>query len=325
MTEMENEQAPAVSRSGCADTRTTVRVGLVGCGRVAECGYLPAFRLVQGVALVGIADVNPSRCRTIAPDIPAYENIQSLIQAGGIEALVISVPTRFHLEHARCAAEAGLPSLVEKPPGVDVQEAKAMQALKPTPWVAFNRRFEPGLATLKEKMPNPKGFRLQLELHYRRTTWKPFDMHDDALLDLGPHLIDLARWLAESEVCSTRARSLEEQQAEFELELTHGRVVVACSTNRPYRERMEITDAGGRLLASYRRGGVVSGVMARLRPKVANPLVNSLISELEAFAQAVRGGGSGSLASAADGLAVMSVIEAIRRSAAERGASVSVT
>jgi predicted dehydrogenase len=165
-----------------------------------------------------------------------------LIQAGGIEALVISVPTRFHLEYARCAAEAGLLSLVEKPPGVDVQEAKAMQTLKPTPWIAFNRRFEPGLTTLKEKMPNAHGFRLRLELHYRRTTWNPFDMHDDALLDLGPHLIDLARWLAESEVCSTRARSLEGQQAEFELELTRGRVVVACSTNRPYRERMEITD-----------------------------------------------------------------------------------
>lgn len=322
---MDRDQAPAVSRTGRPETKTAVRVGLVGCGRVAECGYLPAFRLVQGVALVGIADVNPSRCRTLAPEIPAYENVQSLIRAGGIDALVISVPTRFHLAYARCAAEAGLPSLVEKPPGVDVQEAEALQALKPTPWVAFNRRFEPGLMALKENIPNAQGFRLRLELHYRRTTWKPFDMQDDALLDLGPHLIDLARWLAESEVRSTRTLSLDEQHAEFELELTHGRVAVVCSTNRPYCERMEIIDAAGRLRASYRRGGIVSGIMARLSPKVANPLVNSLISELEAFSQAVRGGSSGSLASAADGFAVMSAIEAVRRSAAERGVPVCVT
>ena len=321
---MERVQAPGVSRMGDIDIKNVVRVGLVGCGRVAECGYLPAFRLVRGIALVGIADVNPSRCRTLAPQIPAYENIQSLIQAGGMDALVISVPTRFHLEYARCAAEAGIPSLVEKPPGVDMQEAKAMQALKPTPWVAFNRRFEPALMALKESLPHVHGFRLRLELHYRRTTWKPFDMHDDALLDLGPHLIDLARLLAESEVRSARTLSLGRQHAKFELELSRGRAVVACSTNRPYRERMEITDENGRNLASYRRGGIVSGIMVRLRPKAENPLVRSLVGQLEAFAQVVRGGSSGSLGSASDGVAVMSVIEAVRLSAAERSTPVAV-
>ena len=85
----------------------------------AEFGYLPAFRQARGVVLAGIADVNLSRCGALAPGVPAYGNIQSLIQAGGLDAIVISVPTRFHLEYAACAAEAGLPSLVEKPPGVE--------------------------------------------------------------------------------------------------------------------------------------------------------------------------------------------------------------
>jgi predicted dehydrogenase len=316
---------PTPNHISQSDGISHVRVGLIGCGRVAEFGYLPAFRQARGVVLVGIADVNPSRCRALAPGVPAYGNIQSLTQAGGLDALLISVPTRFHLEYARCAAEAGLPSLVEKPPGANVQEAKALQALKPAPWIAFNRRFEPGLNALKQSMPSVQGFRLRLELRYRRTTWKPFDMHDDALLDLGPHLIDLARWLTGSEVRSARALLLKEQCAEFELELTRGRAVVACSTNRPYRERMEIADVDGRLCASHRRGGIVLGIMARLRPKVGNPLVSSLVGELEAFGKAVRGASGGSLASAADGLAVMSAIEAVRRSAADRGASVFVT
>jgi len=248
-----------------------------------------------------------------------------LIQAGGLDAIVISVPTRFHLEYARCAAEAGLPSLVEKPPGVNVHEAKALQALKPMPWVAFNRRFEPGLIKMKHAVPKAQGFQVRLELHYRRATWKPFDMHDDALLDLGPHLIDLARWLSESEVRSAHTLSLTEQHAEFELVLTCGRAVVSCSTNRPYHERMEITDAYGRPCALHRRGGIVSGIMAKVRPKGENPLVSSLVGQLEAFGQAVRGASGGSLASVADGLAVMSAIEAVRRSAAEQGTPVSVT
>ncbi len=322
---MERQGVPTPNRISHSDGNSQVRVGLIGCGRVAEFGYLPAFRQAGGVVLVGIADMNLSRCGAVAPGVPAYGNIQSLIQAAGLDALVISVPTRFHLEYARCAAEAGLPSLVEKPPGVDVQEAKALLALKPTPWIAFNRRFEPSVIKLQHAVPKAEGFQVRLELHYRRTTWKPFDMHDDALLDLGPHLIDLTRWLTGSEVRSARALSLKQQCAEFELELTRGRAIVACSTNRPYRERMEITDVDGRLCASHQRGGIISGIIARLRPKGENPLVSSLVGQLEAFGKAVRGASGGSLASAADGIAVMSAIEAVRRSAADRGASVFVT
>jgi len=228
-------------------------------------------------------------------------------------------------EYARCAAAAGILSLVEKPPGVNVEEALELLALKPTPWVAFNRRFEPGLIALKQRMPDLEGFRLRLELHYRRATWKPFDMHDDALLDLGPHLIDLAQWLSDSRVLSVRAATLNEYSAEFELELARGIAVVACSTNRPYRERMEIVDMDGRVLASHRRGGIVSGIMARLRPQEENPLVSSLIGEVEAFARAVRGDSSGFLGSAADGVAIMSVIEAVRFSAADSTAAVPLT
>jgi hypothetical protein len=100
---------------------------------------------------------------------------------------------------------------------------------------------------------------------------------------------------------------------------------VACSTKHPYRERIEIVDVDGRLCASHRRGGIISGIIARLRPKGENPLVSSLVGQLEAFGQAVRGASGGSLASAADGIAVMSAIEAVRLSGAERGAPVSVT
>ena len=320
---MESEHIPLVGRPSRTDQHVPIRVGLIGCGRVAEYGYLPAFTRAQGVMLAGIADINVSRCRALAPDVAAFRDIQSLIQAGGIDALVISVPTRFHLEYARMAAKAGIPSLVEKPPGIDLQEARALQALQPTPWIAFNRRFEPGLIALKQAIPRAHGFALHLELQYRRTTWKPFDMHDDALLDLGPHLIDLTLWLSETTVRSVRTFSLDEGHAEFELELKHGRAVVACSTNRLYRERMEITDADGRLRASHRRGGIVRGILARLRRNDENTLVSSMVRQLEALGHAVRGSGEEPhLASAAEGVAVMSVIEAVRRSAAERNARV---
>src|SRR5215510_6188294 len=35
-------------------SKPPVRIGLVGCGRLAEFGYLPAFRRASGVTLAGV-------------------------------------------------------------------------------------------------------------------------------------------------------------------------------------------------------------------------------------------------------------------------------
>lgn len=303
-----------------SDPKNPIRIGLVGCGRLAELGYLPAFRQATGVKLAGVADINQLRCKDIALGVPAHESIRALINAGGLDALVISTPTRFHLADARCAAEAGLPALVEKPPGLNVEEARALHALNPSPWIGFNRRFEPGITRLKDELPRDSNLHLRLGLHYRRTSWNPFDMQDDALLDLGPHLIDLARWLADSEIIWARALSLHERRVEFEVGLERGHAAIFCSTNSVYRERIEVKDSRGRVSGSYRRGGLLSGIVARLQPNRENPLVSPLVGQLEAFGRAVRGMGEGtSLATAGDGLAVMSAIEAVRRSAVHGG------
>src|SRR2546426_608765 len=307
-----------------SDQRNPLRIGLVGCGRVAEFGYLPAFGQATAVKLAGVADVNQSRCKGIAAGVPAHESIRDLISAGGLDALVISTPTRFHLADARCAAEAGLPALVEKPPGLNAGEVSALQALNPPPWIAFNRRFEPGIAALKEALPCDASLHLRLELHYRRNSWKSFDMQDDVLLDLGPHLIDLARWLTDSEILWARARFLHEHRVEFEVELERGHAIISCSNNRPYFEGIEVKDSRGHMSGAYRRGGFLSGVVAKLQPNRENPLVSSLVGQLEAFGRAVRGKPDGSpLATAADGLAVMSAIDAVRRSAVQDGAECS--
>lgn len=295
-----------------------VRVGLVGCGRLAEFGYLPAFRQAKGIKLVGVADINQSRCDAIAPGVPAHQDIHSLIGGGGIDALVISTPTRFHLSDARSAAQAGLPALLEKPPGLNLEEARALCRLRPGPWIGFNRRFDPDITRLKYESSQEGN--IQLELHYRRTSWKPFDMRDDALLDLAPHLIDLARWLTGSEVFSVRAVSLNECRVRLDLKLERGHAAVSCSNDTHYRERIVVRDSQGCVRSAYQRGGLFSGLAARVQPKRESPLVKPMARQLEAFAFAIRGMlDRTQLATSVDGLATMAVIDAARRSAALNG------
>ena len=306
--------------AGYVEHEPPVRIGLVGCGRLAEMGYVRAFHEAAGVALVGVADINQSRCHDIAPQVPAYDGIQAMILAGKIEALIIATPTRCHLADAQRAGQEHLPTLLEKPPGVDVSQAQALLNLTPQPWIAFNRRFDPEIIHMKNGLPSEGELCMKLELHYRRKSWNPFDMSDDALLDLGPHLIDLARWLTNSRVRSVQGLRVEQERAEFELELERGKVVIVCSCNNPYREVVQVRLNNGSLIGSFKRGGIVAGIIGKLRPTRENPLVKSLIGELEAFGRAVRKNtASTSLGTVRDGVVVMSVIEAVRQSTKQGG------
>lgn len=295
-----------------------LRLGLVGCGRVAALGYVPAARRLPAVRLVAVADTELSRCREGAPGVASFASAAGLIESGMAEALVLATPAAAHLPDARLAAAAGLPALVEKPPALDAVEAAALVALDPAPWVGFNRRFEPSLERVRAAVRGRERLKLWLELSYRRDSWKPFVVADDAITDLGPHLIDLARWLTGSEVEGVRAE-LAPRRAILELDLGGGSLArVVCLTDRPYRERVEIRNCRGSTIASHVNGGLARGLLARLRAPSGHTLVQSLALQLEAFARAARGGPAPLLATARDGLAVMEAIDAARAFGARR-------
>jgi predicted dehydrogenase len=219
---------------------------------------------------------------------------------------VVATPVDSHLAGAQAAAAAGLPVLVEKPPAPDAASARLLAGVDPPPWIGFNRRFDPALGR-----PRAGGrVDLRLTLHYRRASWRPLQVADEALLDLGPHAIDLARWLARSPVRRVRAGTLTPRRCKLELELEAGRALLSCASDRVFREVVEVCGA-----SVVTRGGLRAAVLARLRPAGEHVLVDSLAAELDAFCSAARGHGNGALATAEDGAAAMDVVDAARRSA----------
>jgi predicted dehydrogenase len=142
---------------------------------------------------------------------------------------------------------------------------------------------------------------------------------DDALLTLGPHLLDLVRWISASPIRSVRAREVGYSKAVLELELDGGRATLECRLDRPHLERVEARDPAGRLILRRVAGGLVRYSLARLHPSERSPLVTSLTRQLEAFAGASAGHQDHRLGTAADGVAVMAAIDAARRSAASNG------
>ena len=295
-----------------------LRLGLVGCGRLAEVGYAPAARAAPSVEIVAVADPDRERRGLLARRLGAsgHARLDQLLAAGPLDGIVICTPPEDHEEAAIAAAQADLTALVEKPPAPDAAGALRLAALTPAPWLGFNRRFDQGLA-LQDQMPPDGEVELNMVLHYRRRSWRPVARGDDAMLDLAPHLIDLALFLTASLPVAVRAGSTRER-AGLVLATSRGEVKIECATNRPHHELVEIRRPGQRRLAHAERGGRLSGVLGRLTPR-AHPLVRSLTLQLEAYGRALRGGDPGPLATAGEGAAVMRVLDAARRSDAVGG------
>jgi len=125
-----------------------IRVGLVGAGWVTQY-HLPAWAAAEGAEVVAICDPDPIALATRADHFAIggrYASLEAMLDAGGIDALDIATPRRFHAQNVRAGAAAGLPMLCQKPLGVDLDEAEALVAEIKTSvplMVHENWRFRP--------------------------------------------------------------------------------------------------------------------------------------------------------------------------------------
>jgi len=315
-----------------------MRIGIAGCGRIAERGYVPAALAAKGIEIAGLADPDEGRrqqCRELCEreagsEVPAFAGAGELLRSEPLDLLVVAAPAAHHVALAEEAAAAGVRALVEKPPTPDLEGARKLAALDPQPLIAFNRRFLQG-EELRPAIPAEGWVELDLELRFRRDGWGAHETHDEALLDAGIHLIDLACFLTGSAPIAVRRAEIEHERASLELELARGRARIACATDRSHRETILVRDRSGKALAQSSWGGIrwrISRLLGR-----PDPLIVSLQRQIEAVGVSLlepphlllqQGHPHRLLATAPDGIAAMAVVEAAHRSARLDGAEVTV-
>jgi predicted dehydrogenase len=301
---------------------TPVALGLVGCGRLAEAGYIPAVALTPSVRIVAVADPDATRREVVAKlaGAVAFSDAASLLDSVEVDAVVLATPAAAHVGDATLAVRRGVTLLVEKPPAPDAAGAAELARLHPPPLVGLNRRFDAGFRGLRNKASPFSELRVRIELSYRRGGWGAVTVHDDVLTDLGPHVIDLARWISDSEVQAVTRAEVTAERASFELVLGRAHARVTIATDRIHHELVEVRSASGsRVVGRHEIGGFIAGIRDRLRPTTNSSLVLSLAAQLEALAVAARGGSATQLGTARDGWAVMEAIESVRASSARGG------
>ena len=105
-----------------------VRIGIIGFGNMGT-GHVANLKKgkIPNMELAAICDVEEARreaVKTTYPDVPVFEDAESMYQSGLCDAVLIAVPHYDHPELAIKAFEYGLHVLVEKPAGVYTKQVQ---------------------------------------------------------------------------------------------------------------------------------------------------------------------------------------------------------
>ncbi|MDX1933641.1 MAG: Gfo/Idh/MocA family oxidoreductase [Capsulimonadales bacterium] len=204
------------------------KIGLIGCGAVADFGHLPAIAETPGLELVAVVDPNPEAARRAAERFPhtvACTDSETFFAVGrdrGMQAVTIASPAPAHLTNVRDAAAYGLHILCEKPLGTDEAQIREMIDLTDRAGVrlatALCYRYSPVAQRIRELVEHraigdirvlrliylwnlhgkyffdKEGGRFESPLRIGRMR------EGGPMTDCGVHQIDLACWWLQSDV-----------------------------------------------------------------------------------------------------------------------------
>jgi myo-inositol 2-dehydrogenase/D-chiro-inositol 1-dehydrogenase len=305
-----------------------IRIGLLGCGRIARIHHLPILARESGVELAAIADSDAGHraagCAE-AKSAREFSDWRAVIDDGSIDAVVICLPNGLHAEAARAAFEAGKDVYLEKPIAISLADARdtagTWRASGRIGMLGFNQRFHPLVLQARAQI---RAGRIGRPIAARASSLSPRRELPEwkrrradgggALLDLASHHADLARFLFAEEVrevsASVRSIFSEDDDAAITMTMDSGlRMDSRVSFATVGENRFEVLGDEGRVVVDRLAGrirvdslGSPSGRAARLAraatrlvgaPRIARSILSrgedpSYRGALSAFARAVR-------------------------------------
>ena len=201
-----------------------IRVGIIGCGKIAQVRHLPEYAANPNAEIVAFYDKNMERAQEMAAQYggKVYNSFYELVDDPNVDAVSICVENRSHAEITTYALYAGKHVLCEKPMAVTLAECESMVAAAERNgkhlMIGHNMRFDPVHRKAKQMLDSdiigdvitfrtilgnsgPEGWSLE-------GTWF-FDKNKaamGALSDMGIHKVDLLQYLTGQKVIETTAK-----------------------------------------------------------------------------------------------------------------------
>ena len=190
-----------------------VKIGMIGCGGIAQGKHLPALKKLPDVEIVAFCDILLDRAETCreqygTPDAKVYEDYKELLADPEIEAVHICTPNRSHSFITVDALHAGKHVMCEKPMAINSEEAKKMlDAANETGKILTigyqNRQRKDSRYLKAEADAGTFGdiYYAEATALRRRAvpTWGVFlneyEQGGGPLIDIGTHALDLTLWV----------------------------------------------------------------------------------------------------------------------------------
>ena len=105
-----------------------VRLAVVGAGLIGKC-HISSINLAIGAALVCIVD--PSEAVQVFAEscgVDRYSSIDEMFKKTDVDGVILATPSQLHVTGAMSCVENRCPVLIEKPIGIEVNEAETLVA-----------------------------------------------------------------------------------------------------------------------------------------------------------------------------------------------------
>lgn len=210
-----------------------LRIGIIGCGGIANGKHMPALKKQKDVQMVAFCDIIEERAVKAAkdygtPDAKTYTDYKKLLEDKTIDVVHVCTPNKEHSFITIDALEAGKHVMCEKPMAKTYAEAKAMlDAAKRTGrklTIGYQNRHTPQALYVKqacdEGVLGDIYYANAIALRRRAVpTWGVFLNEDEQgggpLIDIGTHALDLTLWCMNNYkpkmVVGTKYRKLADQ------------------------------------------------------------------------------------------------------------------
>ena len=116
----------------------TVRIGIIGCGGIANGKHMPSLSVIPNVEMVAFCDIIIEKAEAAAkkygtPDAKVYTDYKELLKDESIEVVHVLTPNKEHAEISIDALRAGKHVMCEKPMAKTAADARRMvEAAKET-------------------------------------------------------------------------------------------------------------------------------------------------------------------------------------------------
>ncbi len=205
--------------------RKKIRIGVIGCGAIAQRLHIPDFAHCPEAELSAFCDLKHDRADVMAaafaPGAAVYTDWKKLVKDAQVDAVSVCLPNALHGPVSIGAAQAGKHVLVEKPMATSAAEAQKMidaaKKAKVVLMVNQCQRLFPAHRKAKEVLDSGiLGKVLHVSAmfgHSGPEAWSPTgkwffkkkDARFGAMADLGVHKADLIRFLTGKEIVEVSA------------------------------------------------------------------------------------------------------------------------